>query len=143
MTDYWIANFDDGTSISQFDGKKENPFSMVEEKMDSLVSFKLVSEKKTYEANITKKYLKENNNTYNIKGENPQLIYFRRRKIRFDPRTKKILDSRTTHHLGLKTSEDEKTLKISPSIGKKSMSLSLDEKDSKKVIKAETVVGGK
>lgn len=143
MVDYWIAEFKDGSILEQFDGDKENPFSMVEDKKDSLVSFKVVSEDTTYEANISENYIKENNTIYKVKGKNPKLIYFRRRKVRFDPRTKEILESRTTHHLGLKTSTDEKKFEISPSIGKKSRSLSLNEKGSKKTLKAETIIGEK
>lgn len=128
MDAYWIAKFNDDSIIEQFDGKNENKFSLVEDRMDDLVSFKVICDKDEYEVDITESFIYENSHKYTVKGKNPKLVYFRRNTIRLNPKDGKILDSKKVSHLGIKTDSDETTVLISPGLGRKEQKAIIKEK---------------
>lgn len=106
----WTATFSDDSSLSQFDGDTENLFKDVEERSDELVKFRLESTNKTYaEVNLVDGTLLDDKQlTYKLKSLNDvKLLFKKRRQVRGEVGTGKILDARTTYILGLTNKDGE------------------------------------
>lgn len=112
MKDYWVAEFVDGSVLNQFDGDIENRFSLIEENISDLKSFKLYVGKEVYEVNISESFIYEKSHKKIVEGNNPILIYFRRRTMEIDTVTKKVLSSNVVHHIGIKTDVDEQVITV-------------------------------
>jgi hypothetical protein len=116
---YWVAEFEDGSKLEQFNkDKSENLFKEIEERKSDLVSFSLVSKdgKEKYGVNLKEKTLVGPTKKEEVSGDTPKLVYFRRNNVRGEVGTGKVLESRLTHFLGLETDEDKKLFEISPQL---------------------------
>jgi len=118
---FWKADFDDGSSIEQFSkAGKEVLFKKVLDKEDQLEKFSVINsddEKEAYLVNLSKKTITGPNVNYTLKGTSPKLIYFRRNSVRREIGSGAGMSPMVVHHLGLKTSTQEKKLEVFKGIG--------------------------
>lgn len=115
---YWIAKFNDESTINQFneDGS-ENLFKLVEDNKDNLTKFTLFSNEKKnefYEVDLVNKTVSAINNNQEVTGSYPKLVYFRRNTVRGDVRTGNVLESKLMHVIGLETDDDKKVIEVTP-----------------------------
>jgi len=111
----WIADFKDGSSITQFNKNgKETLFKEVEDNMGNLAKFSIISadDKELYFADLINKLLVGPNVSYELTGKSPELIYKRRNRVRLEMGSGKILVPSIIHILGIKTSTEEKQFEI-------------------------------
>lgn len=116
----WKAEFDDGEVLDQFELDIENPFSLVETNMASLVKFSVVSVDdplEFYTADLTTGVISGNGILEEVTGSDFELVYTRRNEVRAEVGTNKIIESRKTHILGLKSATDEKTIEVFQPVG--------------------------
>ena len=112
---YWIAEFDDKSTITQFDSKdKEIMFSEVEAKKDNLVKFIISSadDKESYTVDLKGKNIISPNVIYTLTGKNPELIYKRRNSVRLSVGSSEGLAPSVVHILGIKTDKEEKQIEV-------------------------------
>jgi len=118
---FWKADFDDGSSIEQFSkAGKEVLFKKVLDKEDQLEKFSIIScddENDVYIVDLVEKSIIGPNILYSIKGTSPKLIYFRRNSVRREIGSGAGMSPMVVHHLGLKTSTQEKKLEVFKGIG--------------------------
>ena len=119
---YWIAEFDDKSTIMQFDSKdNETKFSEVEANKEHLVKFSIASadDKELYIADLKDMMIIGPNTSYELSGALPELIYKRRNSVRIEVGTSKNLAPSVVHILGIKTDKDEKQLEVCAGQGMK------------------------
>jgi len=112
---FWVATFNDKNVISQFDGEDEIPFIVIDGMLDELKEFKITdaTETESFVADFVNQKLYSKNTEYVLSGENPQLIYKRRNRVRMEVGgSGKILDSNVTHIIGMKTTTDEQQFEV-------------------------------
>ncbi len=105
----WIAKFDDGKVIKQFDGSQENLFSLVENNMKHLVKFTLSGNNENHIIDLQTGEIFHTGETDNtMKGQkNLQLIYMRRNKVRINPETGESSEKEVIFRAGLKNAKKE------------------------------------
>jgi hypothetical protein len=134
---YWEATFDDNSVLVQFDEKgDEILFKKVLDNMDALETFSVVNlddENEVYTVDLVNKSIIGPNISYNITGSSPELIYFRRNSVRMELGSNKVIDPLVVHHLGIKTSTQEKKLEIFKGLGQRPKKI--DFNDVKKKVK--------
>jgi len=126
---YWKAEFDDDSTIEQFDkNENETLFKDVLDKEDSLIRFSVISNdnKESYTADLSAKTLTGPGVSYSITGKAPKLTYFRRNSVRMEVggQNRKLLSPNVVHMLGIKTSTNEKRLEIFAGQGMKPKEIS-------------------
>lgn len=116
----WRAEFDDDTVLDQFEEEVENSFKLVEDNMESLVRFSIVSvedPEEVYTADLITGVIGGNGVEETVDGEEFSLVYHRRNEVRSEVGTNKIIESRKTHVLGLRSDVGEKTIEVFQPVG--------------------------
>jgi len=112
---YWIADFDDDSTITQFDKDgNEVMFSEIEDIKSQLVKFSIISadNKELYIADLKELMLIGPNTSYELVGNTPELIYKRRNSVRMEVGSNTILPPSVVHILGIKTDKEEKQIEV-------------------------------
>lgn len=111
----WSVKLTDNSTINQFDGETENPFSLVEDEFGNIKEFTLsdAEETEVFGVIFSAQKLYSQNLEYVLDGDTPELIYKRRNDIRMEVGGGgTILNANVTHIIGLKTSTDEQQFEI-------------------------------
>lgn len=137
---YWVAKFSDNSTIAQYDENGDEV--LYKEVLDNpleLKEFKIVSseEDEEYVVKLVEQQIITPKRNYTLTGSNPQLIYFRRNDVRMEVGgggQQNILPPRVVHHIGLKTTTQEKKLEVFKGLGQKPRKITFrDVKNDKKI----------
>lgn len=114
----WVAEFNDGSKVSQFDGMKENFFNEVEYNKDKLKKFTIAAEDGEYYQALLNENIVHGNTELQterrVNGDNTRLIYSRRNQARVEVGTGRVLYSRVIHRIGLETDTDKLVVEVFP-----------------------------
>ena len=127
---YWEALFEDESVITQYDkDDKETLFKEVLEHKSKLIKFGVISndEDEEYIVDLKDSLIIGPNVSYEVKGKNPSLIYFRRNFVRQNVGATELLPTMVEHHLGIKTDTEEKKLEIFKGLGQKPKKVELTD----------------
>lgn len=143
---YWKADF--GSSVlEQLDAEgNEVLFSEVENNMANLQTFSVISmenKNEEYTVDLGAQKISGNGININVTGNNPELIYKRRNEVRAEVGSNKIIESRKTHIIGIKTDDGEETLEIMEDIGMLNKMLYHRDKNGNAQNKTSEIVIGK
>lgn len=142
----WKAEFDDGTILDQFELDIENPFSLVEDNMASLVKFSVVSVEdplEFYSADLLTGVIGGNGVEETVLGDSFELVYKRRNEVRAEVGSNKIIEARKTHILGLKSDVDEKTIEVFQPVGVLNKKVHVRDKTNNRVDKTTDLIRGR
>ena len=109
----WVAIFDDGTKLYQYDGEKENLFQEVKNRFDNLIFFNLTNkEGKLFTVNLREGLIGYNDlimpyRKSNEQKDNVRLVYFRRHKVEIGIKDLKQKSHIIEYHLGMQYNDKE------------------------------------